>query len=271
MVVYPNAKINIGLNVLEKRSDGFHNIETVFYPIETHDILEIDLNTQNCENQFSTSGLPIDSTSENNLIMKAVNLLKSDFKIPPLRIHLHKQIPLGAGLGGGSSDAAFTLTALNEMFSLMLSENELMNYASKIGSDCAFFIANQPKFAFGKGNFLEEIDLNLSGNYLLLVKPDIKISTVEAYSGILPKPATRSLSLDILIQKDEWKDIIKNDFEPLIFSKYPEIKEIKEKMYEAGALFSLMSGSGSAVYGIFEDDPKIPAEFEKIFHAKIKL
>jgi 4-diphosphocytidyl-2-C-methyl-D-erythritol kinase len=271
MVVYPNAKINIGLKVLEKRSDGFHNIETVFYPLEIHDILEIEDNLLNSEDELSSSGLALNTDAKDNLILKAVDLLKKDFEIPPLRIHIHKQIPLGAGLGGGSSDAAITLLALNDKFDLMLSEKELLEYASKIGSDCAFFIPNKPKFAFGRGNLFEDIELDLKSYHLLLVKPDIHVDTKLAYSLVKAQKATRSLALDILIPISEWKEIIDNDFELPIFSKYPQIKMIKEKMYENGALFSLMSGSGSSVYGIFKDEPRIPKEFENLFHVKLLL
>lgn len=256
MILYPNAKINLGLFVTEKRSDGFHNIETIFYPLEgLSDILEVVLSQDN-KSEFTFSGLSINCEPKDNIIQKAYNLIDADFGLPPLKVHLHKIIPFGAGLGGGSSDAAFMLKAINVLCGLKLSTSELEEYASKIGSDCAFFIRNKPVFAYGRGELFEEVNLSLSNYYIALIKPEIFVSTADAYALIKPKSSAinlRKLSDNI----QDWKDVLVNDFEEGIFSKYPEINEIKSYLYDLGAIYSSMSGSGSSVYGIFKDKPNI--------------
>lgn len=249
MVVFPNAKINIGLNVVEKRPDGFHNIESIFYPIkELYDVLEV---IPYNKLSFSSTGIEIPGKIETNLCVKAYQLLKTDFNIPFVKIHLHKVIPIGAGLGGGSADAAFMLKALNELFGLNLSVAQLVNYAQQLGSDCAFFIANNPAYAFDKGDMLQNITLDLQKYRIKVQYPDIHIGTAEAYAGITPKKA--DVKLTELIKKpiSDWQKSIKNDFEGSIFPNHPSIKALKEKMILDGALYASMTGSGSAVYGFF--------------------
>lgn len=252
MILYPNAKINIGLNIVEKRPDNYHNIETVFYPIGLSDVLSIEPSETCSDYSFSTSGISIDGNPDDNLIIKAYRLLQSEYEIPPVDISLMKQIPFGAGLGGGSSDAAFMLQALNELFSLKISLKRLERFASELGADCPVFIRNKPVFATGIGDVFTPIKLSLKDYFLLLVKPDIHISTVEAYSLIIPEMPDHSL-LELIQQPiEEWKNTIKNDFEVSVFKHYPEVREIKETMYDLGAVYASMSGSGSSVYGLFE-------------------
>lgn len=249
MVVFPNAKINLGLNILEKRSDGYHNIDSCFYPIELCDVLEI---IPSNEVRFTSSGIDIPGNIEDNLCLKAYHLIAQDHAITPVHIHLHKIIPIGAGLGGGSSDASFTLKALNKLFNLNISEEQLEHYASQLGSDCPFFIRNIPVIASGTGTDLDPIELDL-GRYSIQVKyPDIHISTQDAYAGI--SPSSTSKSVEKLLKKPlkEWKGKLKNDFEASIISKYPEIENLKNRFYNDGAIYSSMTGSGSAVYGIFK-------------------
>lgn len=259
MIVYPNAKINIGLNITEKRKDGFHNIETVFYPVPLCDILEVIIDPEGISGSihFYHTGIHI-GENEHNLCVKAYKFLHEKYNIPAVKSHLHKKIPIGAGLGGGSSDAAFMLKALNELLQLNIKTEHLKQYAEKLGSDCAFFIDNEPSLAFEKGNVLEAINLDLGKYKIVLVYPDIHINTTEAYSGISPQPSKYKLSGQILKTVNEWKGYIKNDFENHIFNIYPEIKSIKEQLYKIGAVYASMSGSGSSVYGIFEETSDLP-------------
>lgn len=251
MIVFPNAKINIGLNVVEKRDDGFHNIESIFYPIPTlNDILEIVPSTYlGCH--FSSTGIDIPGSEEGNLCVKAYKLLQDKIDSPGVKIHLHKSIPIGAGLGGGSSDAAHTLIALNDMFNINLTKDQLMNFAKELGSDCAFFIENNPVYAFQKGDEFEAIDIDLSSYEIKIEYPEIHVGTPEAYSGVIPDFPKENLKELVKQPIEEWKSSIKNDFEKSIFSQYPSIKELKHKMYADGAVFASMTGSGSAVFGIF--------------------
>lgn len=252
MVVFPNAKINIGLNVVEKRSDGFHNIESIFYPVmELYDVLDVVKSNQ-LGVDFVSTGIEIPaSEGEKNLCEKAYDLLQNDFDISGVKVHLHKVIPIGAGLGGGSSDAAFMLKALNELFELNITNKKLINYAQQLGSDCAFFIENKPVYAYNKGDEFELIDLDLSAYEIKINYPDIHISTSEAYSGIVPQSSSEQLKQLIKQPIESWRDKIKNDFEKSIFPNHPKIKELKAKMYHDGAKFASMTGSGSAVFGIF--------------------
>ena len=247
MIVYPNAKINIGLNVLEKRSDCYHNLSSVFYPvIELFDTLEI---LPAKDFSFTSSGLSIPGNS--NICFKAFELLKADFGIDNVAMHLHKKIPIGAGLGGGSSDGAFTLKALNELFNLELSVLELEYYALKLGADCPFFIENIPKYVTGIGENMMGIDLDLSAYKLKFIFPKFRISTSEAYVDIVPNIAENNL-LELMKQPVEnWKSIVKNDFEVAAFLKYPKLKYLKEKLYSDDAIYASMTGSGSALYGLF--------------------
>ena len=263
MVVFPNCKINLGLNITRKRSDGYHDLETVFYPIAIKDALEIIKATDSPDNiQYSASGLPIKGKKENNLCINAYQLLKNDFpELPAVAMHLHKTIPQGAGLGGGSADGAFALLLLNKKFDLGLSTEKLVEYALRLGSDCPFFITNKPCFATGRGEFLEPVNLDLSEYKFVIVNPEIHISTNEAFSSIVPTPVTRSIKEIIQQPIDTWKRELKNDFEEPLFQKYPEIKNIKETLYNAGGLYVSMTGSGSTAYGIFEKNSKLQLSF----------
>lgn len=252
MILFPNAKINIGLNVLSRRSDGYHNLETVFYPIPLHDSLEV---VEAPELTFSSSGIVIPGHANENLCLKAYDLLNKDFGLPPLSIHLHKQIPIGAGLGGGSSDAAFFIKLLNEKFGLGLETAKMEDYARKLGADCAFFISNKPVFAGGKGDEFTEIGLDLSAYKIVLVMPPVHVSTGEAYRGVKPQlPETPLIEL-IGMPVSQWKGKIRNDFEESIFKTHSLIRGVKADLYKSGALYAAMSGSGSAVYGIFDSAP----------------
>lgn len=262
MVVYPNAKINIGLRIIARRSDGFHDIETVFYPIPLSDTLTIELSDADAGLNFECSGEWLSNEhSGNNLCCKAYDLLNAAFGLPSVKMHLHKQIPVGAGLGGGSSDAAFTLLALNRLCGLSLSDDELSSFAARLGSDCAFFIRAVPALGTGKGDVLQEISLSLGGYSLLIVKPPVSVSTAEAYSQV--QPSIRDVRLTDVLQLPvtEWKYHVTNDFEQSVFNKYPEIKRIKDKIDDLGAIYTAMSGSGSSVYGIFAHLPEHPEIF----------
>lgn len=255
MILFPNAKINIGLAVTEKRPDGYHNIESIFVPIPLCDTLEI---LPSKDFQFLNYGLTIDGNWKQNICVKAYQLFKSEFDIPPVQILLHKNIPMEAGLGGGSSDAAFTLIGLNKIFRLNLTNIQLHNYASMLGSDCAFFIQNIPCFAVGKGEILEPVSLNLSGYYIKIVKPQVHISTAKAYQHIQPQKNIVSFK-QIILEKNlqDWKNYLFNNFENQAFIEHPMLSKIKEEMYNEGALFAAMTGSGSAIFGIYNSMPTI--------------
>ncbi|MEQ8629435.1 4-(cytidine 5'-diphospho)-2-C-methyl-D-erythritol kinase [Ekhidna sp.] len=250
MITFPNAKINLGLNIVSKREDGYHNIESCFYPIPWHDSLEV---IEAASFAFYSYGLDIPGDTSSNLCVKAYELLKADFDIPPIEIHLLKNIPMGAGLGGGSADGAFTLKMLNDIFSLNLTNPQLENYALQLGSDCPFFIKNQPAIATGRGEQLEPIDLNLSGYYLAIHNPGIHISTKEAYAGVNPGQPDTPVSEFIKKPIEMWKDTLHNNFEASIFPNHPEIEKLKNEMYDEGAIYASMTGSGSTVFGVFED------------------
>lgn len=264
MLLYPNAKVNIGLFVTEKRSDGFHNLETVFYPVGLTDILEVNpIGGETC--RFVSTGINIDCKEQDNLVMRAYHLLDADYKLPAVQVHLHKIIPSGAGLGGGSSDAAFMLMALNELFELQMSDSILETYAARLGSDCAFFIRNRPVFAHGKGELLEDIPLLLDNYRIVLVKPACGVSTPEAYAGIKPEPAPFNLRNLSVLSIDKWKGTVVNNFETTVFIHHPEIRAIKDRLYERGAIWASMTGSGSAVVGIFRKEIDITGEFSGCF------
>lgn len=253
MICFPNAKINIGLNILEKRTDGYHNIETIFYPIKCYDILEI-IKSDNFE--LINYGIDIDCSIDSNLCTKAYKALAADYNLSPVKIILYKIIPFGTGLGAGSSNAAHTLILLNKIFNLQLSLEQLSAYASKIGADCSFFIYNTTSIARGIGNELTKIAIpQLNTKYILLCFSDIKINTAEAYKNIKPS-FTRNL-INETVNKDiyQWKFEIKNDFEDNIFIKYPQLSSLKQNLYDIGAIYAQMTGSGSAIYGIFDEKP----------------
>jgi 4-diphosphocytidyl-2-C-methyl-D-erythritol kinase len=253
MIVFPNCKINLGLHILRKRQDGFHDLETVFYPVGLQDALEIVQNSGSKDTNFQSTGLLIEGKREDNICWKAFNLLKSDFPdLPAVNIHLHKVIPTGAGLGGGSADGAFTLLLLNNKFKLGLTEEQLVNYALSLGSDCPFFIKNTPCYATGRGEIMEEIKIDLSAYQLVIINPGIHVNTGWAFSRLDLSAKSHSLHDLINTPINSWKNNISNDFELPVFGAHPEIKNIKDQLYTHGAIYAAMSGSGSTVYGIFE-------------------
>ena len=250
MICFPNAKINLGLNVVSKRADGYHNIETVFYPIPVKDALEIKKADQF---SFSQTGIQVDAPAEKNLAIRAMQLLKgAGFPIPELEVHLLKAIPFGAGLGGGSADAAFMLKLINDYCALHIESEQLEMLAAKLGADCPFFIRNKPVFASGTGNVFEPITLSLSDYFLVLVKPPVAVSTPEAYASVTPHAPETSLKTIIQQPVATWKECMINDFEQSVFPKFPQIAAIKETLYAQGAIYASMSGSGSSVFGLFE-------------------
>jgi 4-diphosphocytidyl-2-C-methyl-D-erythritol kinase len=288
MLVFPNCKINLGLQILNKREDGFHNLATVFYPVQLKDVLEIiqkddansptqnselktqvtQIKTQNSELSFKSSGLEITGDEQNNLCIKAYNLLKKEFpSLPPVQMHLHKAIPMGAGLGGGSSDGAFALKLLNEKFQLGLNQEQLIGYALQLGSDCPFFILNKPCYATGRGEILEPVALDLSAYQFAIVNPGIHVHTGWAFEQLKLESSGRLERTDLrkIIQQPItiWKEDLKNDFEEVVAKQHVEIATIKQQLYEAGALYASMTGSGSTVYGIFEKKMKFDIKFDE--------
>ena len=294
MIAFPNAKINIGLNVVAKREDGYHDIETVFYPVLLQDALEIKpmrpldpaqlrkrieagLLVQPddafmpyrllprkkedipcCSLEMTGNEFPF--SAADNLVVKAYLLLQQDFDLPSIDIKLHKHIPSSAGLGGGSSDCAFMITLLNRRFNLRMRESMMERYAARLGADCAFFVSNTPSFATGKGEILNPIGLSLKGYTILLVKPDIAVKTADAYASVTPHRPEISLADAVMRPVSEWKDCVFNDFEPSVFAKHPCLAEIKQRLYDLGAEYAAMTGSGSTIYGIFREPLDAPAD-----------
>ena len=256
MITYPIAKINLGLNVVEKRPDGYHNLETVFYPVMIHDALEVfemapDFPSDvDCD--LKVTNLHIEGDEQRNLVVRAYNLLKQDFpQLPRVHAHLYKGIPTQAGMGGGSSDCGFMLTLLNRQFQLGLTDEQLISYAARLGADCAFFILNKPCYAEGIGEKMQPIGLDLSGWYLAIVRPAIPVSTKEAFSLITPHRPEENCG-DVVMQPVEtWRDRVTNDFEKSVFTLYPEIGRIKQRLYDLGAVYAAMTGSGSSLFGLF--------------------
>ncbi len=275
MIVFPNCKINLGLHILRKRADGYHDLETVFYPIRFTDILELipDHGKSGGSFFYTQSGMQIQGESADNLCVKAYHLLKKDFpELPPVKMHLHKVIPTGAGLGGGSADAAFTLRLLNDYFKLELAEEQLLQYALVLGSDCPFFILNKPAYATGRGELMKPVPTDLTGYTLVIVNPGIHVPTAKAFAGIRPALPEKSLKEIIAQPVSTWANDLVNDFEKPIFYQYPEIGAIKDELYRAGAIYASMSGSGSTIYGLFaEGKPLIlnlpPEYFIKVLPA----
>ena len=271
LVVFPNCKINLGLHILNKRTDGFHDLETIFYPLPFKEALEVILEEDETkEINLTSTGLPINLTSANNICIKAYQLLKTDFPdLPTIKIYLHKTIPAGGGLGGGSADGAFTLLLLNKKFDLQLSIEELKKYASALGSDCAFFISNKPCIASGRGEVLEQMKIDLSAYKIILVNPGIHINTAWAFQHIVPR--SKRISLKEIIKEPviNWKGILVNDFEESIFKKIPRIESVKTYLYEQGAIYASMTGSGSIVYGLFSKDSSPTLQFPEDHFIKI--
>ena len=251
MIAFPNAKINLGLNIVERRPDGYHNIETVFFPIPLTDILEI---VPAAETSLNCYGNAVDCPPEKNLVMRAYCMMQQRFDLPPVAMHLYKHIPDGAGLGGGSSDAAHTLVMLNSMFGLHLTDDEMAAMAVQLGADCAFFIYNRPMLATGIGDVMSPVEVSLQGKSLLLVKPPVGVDTRTAYSRVVPAPATTDLAKAVSQPVESWDGLLVNDFEPSVFAVLPQLWLIKASLLDAGAQYAAMSGSGSTVFGIFNSD-----------------
>ena len=253
MISFPNAKINLGLDIVRRRPDGYHDISTIFYPIALTDALEI-VPSSTGESTLMVTGNDVDCPTEKNLVMKAFRLLEKEFALPPVQMWLVKRIPHGAGLGGGSSDAAFALVMLNKIFNLALSPEQLASRAATLGADCAFFVHNTPMSATGIGDILSPLPLSLSGKTLVLVKPDVSVPTKVAYSKVTPAEPTEDVTQIAQRPIAQWRNALKNDFEPSVMSEYPVVAQIKQRLYDAGAAYASMSGSGSSVFGIFDCD-----------------
>ena len=273
MLTFPHAKINIGLQVTERRPDGYHNLDTVFYPIPICDALEVIVSEgADYDCRLHISGLEIAGDPDTNLVVRAYRLLAADHALPPVDIYLRKHIPTGAGLGGGSADASFMLRLLNEMFTLGLTTEQLEAYATQLGADCPFFITGRPVYATGIGNEFHPIELDLTGWHLVVVKPDVFVSTKEAYSMVRPENPEVTLDRKITTPIHEWRDSISNDFERGIFAIHPELADIKEKLYSLGATYAAMSGSGSALFGLFESPiDNVEQHFDECFCEQHKL
>ncbi|RCH56892.1 4-(cytidine 5'-diphospho)-2-C-methyl-D-erythritol kinase [Mucilaginibacter hurinus] len=254
MLIFPNAKINIGLNITGRRHDGYHNLETIFYPVKIHDALEV---IESEQLTFQSSGIPIPGRVDDNLCIKGYHLLKKDHDLPPVKIHLHKKIPIGAGLGGGSADAAFFIRLMNQLFELGLSVDDMMAYTRRLGADCSFFIESKPVFAYGIGDEFNPVGLDLSGYKIVLVMPPAHVSTGEAYRGVTPVMPGNSLQELISLPVAEWKTLIKNDFEKSVFKNHAVVRGVKAALYNAGAIYASMSGSGASVFGIFNEMPDL--------------
>ncbi len=262
MITFPCSKINLGLNVVGKRPDGYHNIETVFYPIPLTDVLEIKKMDErfpcsgNCDIHV-TGGFATGSDTD-NLVVRAYNLIAADFDIPRIHAHLYKRIPVQAGLGGGSSDGAFMIKLLDERFRLNMGNAEMERYAAQLGADCPFFINAEPAYATGIGDILEPADAesgNLHGYWLAVVRPNITVSTADAYRTITPRTPDKNCRMVVRQPIDTWRDELRNDFEEPVFHRHPELRAVKERLYDMGAAYAQMSGSGSAIFGIFRDEP----------------
>jgi 4-diphosphocytidyl-2-C-methyl-D-erythritol kinase len=264
--VFPCAKINLGLNVVSKRPDGYHNLETIFYPVDIHDELEVEeSDVEGC--RLIISGVQEICEPSQNLVVKAYNMVCQDYDIPGVKATLTKLLPMQAGMGGGSSDAAYMIRVLNELFDLRMTKDQMCSYASRIGADCAFFIEPTPSYAEGIGDELHPIQLNtLKGKHLVLVKPDVAVSTKEAYAGITPQKPAKNCRKVICQPIDTWREELRNDFEDSVFQRLPVLAGLKQSLYDYGALYAAMSGSGSTIYGIFDEVPSgIIEEYSDIY------
>ena len=265
MILFPSCKINLGLNVLSRRSDGYHDIESVMYPVRgLYDTVEIVCNGENGL-RFSSSGAELDCGEGDNICVRAFELMHRRYGISGVDMHLHKTIPFGAGLGGGSADGVAVLKILNEMFGVGLDTAGLEALAGELGSDTVFFVRDLPALAQGRGERLSPVDVNLSGYYITIVKPDLFVSTGEAYKGVVPAGTVGTVAETVSGDIGTWKDNLVNDFEPSVFKRYPQIAAVKEQLYAMGAVYASMSGSGSAVYGIFEEEPRQSGNFQGMF------
>ena len=260
MITFPIAKINLGLNVVEKRPDGYHNLETVFYPVPLTDALEVQVMAEGFPSEYDcdlkVSNITIDSDEQRNLVVRAYQLLKKDYPdLPRIHTHLWKGIPTQAGMGGGSSDCAYMMLLLNQQFQLGLSNEQLIQYAAQLGADCAFFILSRPCYAEGIGEKLQPIDLSLNGYHIAVVRPDIPVPTKEAFSRIHPHYPAQNCRETVMQPVETWRETLINDFEESVFALHPEIGDIKQRLYDMGATYAAMSGSGSALFGLFKERP----------------
>ena len=276
MITFPQAKINLGLNVVERRADGYHNLETVFYPVPLCDALEVQVMDERFPSEFDcdlkVTGIAVDGDEQRNLVVRAYQLLKQEFPhLPRVHAHLHKGIPTQAGMGGGSSDCAAMLTLLNQEFELGLTKEELIRRAAMLGADCAFFVLNTPAYAEGIGERLQPISLSLRGWYLAVVRPDIPVPTKEAFALITPKHPEINCREVVRRPVEEWREALVNDFEQSVFALHPEIGQVKEQLYKLGAVYSAMSGSGSAVFGLFHEEPSLADFASDMFTKVVKL
>ncbi|MFO8086200.1 MAG: 4-(cytidine 5'-diphospho)-2-C-methyl-D-erythritol kinase [Bacteroidales bacterium] len=269
MISFPNAKINLGLYVVAKRTDGYHNIESVLWPVPWNDVLEI-VRSPNGQFEMGVSGISLDVSREENLVFQAWRLMQDHFSLPAVHIHLHKNIPMGAGLGGGSSDAAFTIKMLNQLFALNLSKRKMQSLARKIGSDCIFFIDNIPRFVAGTGELLSETKADPGGYHIGIIKPSAHISTAEAYQNIMARPAPRGWEKRIRDPR-LWKEHIHNQFEEYVMAQYPSLLDVKERMYAYGAIYASLTGSGSAIYGLFNEKPDMAKWFPEFLNWQGRL
>ena len=276
MITFPQAKINLGLNVVERRADGYHNLETVFYPVPLCDALEVQVMDERFPSEFDcdlkVTGIAVEGDEQRNLVVRAYQLLKQEFPhLPRVHAHLHKGIPTQAGMGGGSSDCAAMLTLLNQEFELGLTKEELIRRAAMLGADCAFFVLNTPAYAEGIGERLQPISLSLRGWYLAVVRPDIPVPTKEAFALITPKHPEINCREVVRRPVEEWREALVNDFEQSVFALHPEIGQVKEQLYKLGAVYSAMSGSGSAVFGLFHEEPSLADFASDMFTKVVKL
>lgn len=276
MITFPNAKINLGLNIVERRPDGYHNLETVFYPVAIHDALEVNVMDEKFPSPFDcdikVSNFAVEGDEQRNLVVRAYQLLKEDFPaMPRVHAHLYKSIPTQAGMGGGSSDASAMLLLLNKMFDLGIGRQQLIDYAARLGADCPFFIMNQPCYAEGIGERLAPVSLNLQGWYLAVVRPNIPVPTKEAFARVKPQRPLVNCRDIVLRPVEEWCDALVNDFEASVFAQHPEIGDVKEMLYHMGATYAAMSGSGSAVFGLFRQKPELEGVFEGMFKTVVFL
>jgi 4-diphosphocytidyl-2-C-methyl-D-erythritol kinase len=261
MVAFPPCKINLGLRIVAKRQDGYHDLETCFYPVPWTDVLEV---IHAPLTHFAYSGHVIPGDPASNLCEKAYELLRRDFAIGPINMHLHKVLPMGAGLGGGSSDGAYMLRLLNDLFALQLTRERLISYAATLGSDCPFFIGDGPMIGKGRGEILSPISLSLAGTYAVLLKPDLHLATSVAFAGITPKVPEADIDTVVSSGQDTWKDRLHNDFEDSLFPKFPILSSLKAQLYDADAYYASLSGSGSTVYGLFNQKPNVEVNHDVV-------
>lgn len=275
MITHPIAKINLGLNIVERRPDGYHNLETVFYPIPLKDSLEIFVMDGQFPSEYDcdlkTTNIQIEGDEQSNLVVRAYNLLKGRYPLPRIHAHLFKGIPTQAGMGGGSSDCAYMIKLLNDAFCLKMSQDEMIGYAAKLGADCPFFILSRPAYAEGIGEKLEPVALNLSGWYIGIVRPDIPVSTREAFALITPQKPGMNCRDIVALPVEEWKGLLANDFEQSVFALHPEIGAIKDRLYGLGAAYAAMSGSGSSVFGLFRNAIDLNTQYKDMFTYTARL